>query len=167
VKAIAYKTNYSDSTVTSVTYTFAKWREVGRFPTAEDINAVHVVDANTVFGVGNSGLVFKSTDAGANWITLHTGTFYSFLDVYFISSSVGWIAGERGRIYKTVDGGITWNFQVNLNINGVSDLYFSSANDGWLAGGVDGGYLAKTTNGGTSWTTVSTGTTQSLYSTSF
>ena len=76
------------------------------------LEAVQFVDANTGYAVGAGDLVLKTTDAGATWTSLTTGTFTTFNDVFFVNADTGWavggpssrrpMAGKPGRIAAAV-----------------------------------------------------------------
>lgn len=116
-------------------------------------------DTGFVVGeVGNAGIIMKTTDRGATWTEIISGTtpgpIYS---VFFLNDTLGYTAGSFGRIYKTVNGGVTWSLQSSGSSLGLQDLYFTSVDTGYVVGGDN--KVRRTFNGGTTWTAFTTSTT--------
>jgi photosystem II stability/assembly factor-like uncharacterized protein len=93
-----------------------------------------------------------------------------FGNVVAVSASVVYATGAQGlssvtgaqTIYKTSDGGSTWS-QVYLGASGsgwMTNIVAADANNIWAVG--QSGKIVRTTNGGTSWTVLSSGTTTDL-----
>ncbi|HEX6315614.1 MAG TPA: hypothetical protein VFZ73_12180, partial [Gemmatimonadaceae bacterium] len=126
--------------------------------------------------------VYKSTDAGKTWarVGLETSEHIGRIVVDPRNSNVVYVAaqgplfspgGERG-LYKTTDGGRTWNAVLTISENtGVTDLVLDPANPDVLyasayqrrrhvgqaiGGGREAG-IHKSTNGGRTWTKLTTG----------
>ncbi len=81
------------------------------------LQAVHAVDASTVWASGTGGTVLRTTDGGATWQrrAVPGGERLEFRGVFATSAKEAWIlsAGSGGdsRIYHTADGGTTWQQQ--------------------------------------------------------
>jgi hypothetical protein len=57
--------------------------------------------------VGDAGKIFKTTDGGATWDTLISGTTHGLLSVHFpVNALTGYAVGRGGTILKTTDGGV-------------------------------------------------------------
>ena len=124
------------------------------------LNDVHAIDANHAVACGNNGVILTTNDGGTTWVRQASFTLATLWDVYFVSSSTGWVVGE-GVIAKTTDGGVTWQIQMVLNFpNALKSVFFVSPNLGWAVG--DGGVIFNTSDGGTTWTNQSSGTTNPL-----
>jgi photosystem II stability/assembly factor-like uncharacterized protein len=82
-------------------------------------------------------------------------------DIQMLSATVGFAAGDT--IHKTTNGS-AWN-PTSAPSGQYRALCFLDANTGWAVG--DAGKIIRTTNGGTSWTTQTSTTTQTLYGVSF
>ena len=59
----------------------------------------------TVVGVSHTGMIVRSTDAGATWQAAWSGMAFAS-HVYFRDAQVGIVIGSR--IMRTADGGLTW-----------------------------------------------------------
>lgn len=76
--------------------------------------------------VGADATVLKSTDQGATWTTLTTGTTTSTLHgVDFASSATGYVVGTDGTVLSTNNGGFTWT-SMAVNAQG-SETYYDVA----------------------------------------
>jgi photosystem II stability/assembly factor-like uncharacterized protein len=108
-------------------------------------------------------IVRKTTDGGASWTTNWIGSGGSELEgVSFVDAQRGWIISYyRGLVYRTTDGGTNWVLQDSTGHGygdgwvPMRDICFVTADSGWAVGGISGlPAIARTTNGGTSWTYV-------------
>ena len=145
----------------------------GSFHTgAFGVKALDQVSANTAFGVGQSGLIIRTLDGGNSWEALPSGVAVDISGLSFVDDQNGWVVGANvtGQgpvILHTSDGGDTWERQsapggFNRALLGV---YFLDSQRGWAVG--DFGQVAVTSNGGNSWTSVTSGTTSRLNSVHF
>ncbi|MBV6479780.1 MAG: Ycf48-like protein [Ignavibacteria bacterium] len=127
-----------------------------------DINGMDLLNSTTAIAAGQQGIIYKSTDAGSNWINIDTISNHAYLwAVDFVNENTGWAVGNYGTVVKTTNGGNTWNYQ---NVNHPADIYdvkFLNASTGWIAG--SGGVVMKTTNGGNAWEFQNTGTFENFY----
>jgi photosystem II stability/assembly factor-like uncharacterized protein len=90
-----------------------------------------------------------------------------FLDMDFVTGSVGWDAGgPTGTVVGTTDGGATWTAQSpgggNYYLYGVD---FVGPDSGWVVG--EGGRIRFSSDGGTNWSTQTSGTGQTLFDVKF
>lgn len=123
--------------------------------TAGNFYGVDFVDTNTGWVIpGNK----KTTDGGKTWLTqISNGDQWQGMD--FVNANVGFTVGFTGSTASTIDGGQTW--AVNNGAAGsksFSACKFVSTTTGWAVGNGIGtsGYILKTTNGGSGWTTQAT-----------
>lgn len=119
-----------------------------------DLNAVHAVDANNVYVVGDDGVAYKTTNGGSTWTALNTGTLENINDVYFTSSLIGYAVCRNGIILKTTNGGDNWSSQTSNTTDHLSSIFFDDSNSGWVT--AEDGFILKTTNGGSTWQVIST-----------
>ncbi len=71
-------------------------------------NAIFFVDDNVGYMGGPWGLMGKTTDGGANWVTFGVPDFEEIYDLFFISPDSGVVVGKPGMVRFTADGGNTW-----------------------------------------------------------
>lgn len=126
-------------------------------------NAVHFVNADTGFVVGEDGIVLRTSDGGNSWDTRKIDNYIGYyLDVFrllavtFTDEQTGWIVGAGyygNQIYKTTDCGRTWQWNewiINPKIyNGLWDICFVDKKNGFIIG--DNSDFLKTTDGGMIW----------------
>lgn len=76
------------------------------------------------WAAGDSGKMFRTTDNGATWQPLATGTTRSIRDIYFVEplpslssalNDTGAIVGDGGLIRYTTNGGTTWRSDRGLD----------------------------------------------------
>ncbi len=123
----------------------------------EGIEAIDVERAFAIFTrAGQGGLVYRTTDGGANWINVSPSA-ASHFGLDFVDANRGWLAG--GLIYRTIDGGNSWQQQY-APLYTVADISFCDPDTGWAVGWY--GTLLHTTNGGVTWSEQSAGTGTSV-----
>ncbi len=119
-------------------------------------------------GVADAGgIILKTIDGGTSWTTQVTGKSGTINSVYFMNADTGYAVGGSGIILKTIDGGANWTTQTignNYNSYYLSSVYFTNTDTVYVSGGLNpnssgGGMVFKTTNGGTNWTALTSGTT--------
>ncbi len=71
-------------------------------------NAIFFVDENVGYMGGPWGLMGKTTDGGANWVTFGVPDFEEIYDLFFISPDSGVVVGKPSMVRFTADGGNTW-----------------------------------------------------------
>ncbi len=123
---------------------------------------IFFADDNTGYIIAASGVMRKTTDAGATWNDLTTGTSWHLYGVYFLSPEIGFIGSSHANIYKTIDGGQNWS-QVHNGPTGlvVNDIHFIDENQGYAVG--NQGYIVKTEDGGNTWEQVNSNTIRDLF----
>jgi photosystem II stability/assembly factor-like uncharacterized protein len=88
----------------------------------------------------------------------------SFSDLVFLDSVDGCAFGVHG-IWHTVDKGTTWTLQLLLPGISLNDWVFVDAQHGWVVG--DDGTVVATSDGGSNWSYLNSGTILDLYSVTF
>lgn len=131
------------------------WTEQFNDNTQGGFNAMHFIDVNNGWVVGNNGKVLKTNNGGNTWdFVLNTGVNPSekCKAVFFLDANNGWISSKDGNgfgiIQHTSDGGTSWTTQnTPLNNpqggNAIFSIHFINSQNGWLTG--DFGKVAKYT----------------------
>jgi len=137
----------------------------------EDFYDGYMLDDNTGFGVGDCGLISKTTDGGATWTQYewNNWTEWSCIQiwgVHFTSALNGCATADSGVVFRTTDGGDHWNRSVIAGPNDLlNDVFFVNPATGYIVG--RNGKMFKTTNGGATWSPEASLTTNDLHSVFF
>jgi len=111
---------------------------------------VTFANEHTLFAVGNAGYVFKSTDAGYTWISVHRGVREDLLlGVDFLDETFGIAVGDYSSIVSTFDGGKTWSRVWLAGDMLLKSVCVLDADTAYLCGTPE--YVFKTTDGGAAW----------------
>jgi photosystem II stability/assembly factor-like uncharacterized protein len=144
---------------------------------ASDINlnyySVFFTDENNGWVVGDYVNMLRTTNGGTTWISQDNGLGFLY-SVMFINDSVGW-AGGGSMITKTTNAGLTWQAHRIDSLVGVYKIFFLDENHGWGVGlgpRIVGTYnwygaIVSTSDGGTTWATQLSGTSNTLWSVFF
>lgn len=130
--------------ITAVTFSQIGWFQQNSGTTSH-LSYIEMIDGNTGFICKP---FLKTTDGGANWITLTTPVFTS---IEMIDANTGYALNDV--VYKTINGGYNWSTVTPPG----SPLYwyasFINAQTGFVGGYQDQIYLfmSKTTTGGSNW----------------
>ncbi|MBL7139004.1 MAG: hypothetical protein ISS17_09545, partial [Bacteroidales bacterium] len=124
-------------------------------------------DETTGYLVGREGNIFKTSNQGATWDKLTSGTTSDLSSVHFPSALIGYVSIENSSntILKTINGGNSWSPKNLGQTIGVKDLFFTTPDTGYLA--CSNSTILKTTNGGNSWTEFNLGTSDYFYTITF
>ncbi|UUY05086.1 YCF48-related protein [Svornostia abyssi] len=121
-------------------------------------NTVGYSSATRVVAAGNDGALAASNDGGATFTTIGNPRLSG--QYFVIRSAPGGAAfatGENGGLARTTDGGQTWTKVGVPTSEDILDVSFPTAQIGYA---IDtDGKLFKSTNTGTSWANLDTGTT--------
>lgn len=140
---------------------FSQWYSVYSNP-GFSITKVFVQNRDTVYAVGDSGVLLKTNDGGLTWGQILLPTTCRLFSITFPTTSAGYICGENGTLLKTIDGGSSWQQCItNTNLH-LRCLTFFNDTIGWIGGSSsksltsfssDSGIILKTSNGGISFLT--------------
>ena len=111
----------------------------------------------TGYTCGWNGRIYKTTDCGASWSSLATGSSQTFRRMSFLTENLGFAAcgndhASTNKIYKTMDGE-TWSLISNFGSSFIiGGMHFFDENTGVVVG-TDGSKAAikRTADGGESW----------------
>jgi photosystem II stability/assembly factor-like uncharacterized protein len=110
-------------------------------------------DGSTVYMSGTYSFLGKSTDGGANWTTVNLWI-DSQSDVNGVEVLPGgtlWLCGGGGFLRKSTNGASSWTYPQHNIVSGLTDVVFFDANKGWACTEKSKN-VARTTDGGTTWT---------------
>src|SRR6266849_1479434 len=155
----------------SVSLAQSGWFWQNPLPQGNSLNAVAVLDSDTVTVAGAAGTIVRTTDGGATWTQQTSGTNSWLYGVSLVDANIGTAVGffatrfeYRGTIVRTTDGGATWTSQSGAT-TGLTAVAFLDPNTGTAAGYY--GTMLLTTNGGATWTSQTSRTTNSLLGVSY
>lgn len=106
--------------------------------------------------------IYKTTDAGENWLDITPPNASGFVDVSEINESNIWVVTEAGKIlYYSGAGGWTEQFYDNSKTSFMNYIRMFDVNNGIAMGDPASGYsgatlFLKTTNGGKDWNQINT-----------
>jgi photosystem II stability/assembly factor-like uncharacterized protein len=128
----------------------------------DSLRAVSFSGVNGI-AAGDSQDILYSTDSGSSWQIGQSGFFGPpLLGAHMLSSMAGFVTGQNAVfqpwVGNTTDGGAGWDFHpfyFDKNEGGGTDVFFFDVNTGVVSGIVfnDQGAVARTTDGGTNWST--------------
>ena len=132
--------------------------------TNQTLNSVFCIKPDTVFAVGTTSTILKTTDGGNSWSSLYPTSIITtpFNSVYFVTSNIGYVAGKIAgqqsgtyviNILKTIDGGASWtaiNGIYGSNQGVMTSIYFNNVDTGYVVGYGNAG-IWKTIDGGNTW----------------
>ncbi len=125
---------------------------VSPLPQGNTLNSAYFFNANAGFVVGEFGTILKTTNAGASWSKVESGTTDNLKKVVFIDTKNGFIIGQKGTFLITYNGGINW---INKSLNTSSklmDMLFVNPKTGFVL--AERNDFFKTTDGGRNWTKI-------------
>jgi photosystem II stability/assembly factor-like uncharacterized protein len=116
----------------------------------------------TMYATSSSGIVFRSTDGGIGWRRDSINVAgVRFTDVSFDDDGFGLMSTYDNKVFRTLDSGATWTVQT-IASSGVLILGVATSGNIGLACAPNG-VMYRTTNKGTSWASVTSGTNKTLY----
>ncbi len=136
-------------------------------------NLIHVHFDNPREGrviTERGSFALRTTDGGRTWNRQFFENTLPRSDAFFLDERRGWVSFKSGAVFSTANGGESW--QLLKGINGVeigtNNVFFLDDRNGWIAGwrgkakGTSGGVefvkyltdgmIARTTDGGQTWT---------------
>ena len=151
-------------------------------------NLIHVHFHNASDGLiitERGSFALRTTDGGVTWNRQFFENTLPRSDAFFLDDRHGWVSFKSGAVFSTADGGESW--QLLEGVNGVqigaNSVFFLDERNGWISGwrgkakGVSGGvefvkYLtdgmvARTTDGGITWTRHDSDTGRFLWDVAF
>jgi len=117
--------------------------------TDEYMRKIWTQGLDTVYIVGENGLIARSTDQGETWGKQYFPTKVALNDIIFIDYYTGFAVGEQGAILKTTDAGETWKqipIDATSNINAIAA---TGVDNIWAVG--DNSLILHSTDTGETW----------------
>lgn len=107
--------------------------------------------ADSLFAVGERGLILLSTDEGATWRQLPCPIDVTLTAIWFNRAGEGWIVGHEGTVLYTADGGAAWKLEKTdpRSDEILLDVWFQDASRGFITG--TRGLVRHTQDGGRTW----------------
>jgi len=122
------------------------------------LRSISFIGTSSVFAVGNSGTILKSSDQGDTWTTITPPEMVQDRDfhaVYFQDENYGWIVGGQygsdslQTIIKTVNGGDTWEVVFDRSGPPLNDICFIQQDMAFAVG--DDETVLQSVDGGINW----------------
>jgi len=133
-------------------------------------NSISMINANTIFvGGGTAGHVMKTTDGGANWDVISTGSGQSMSFMHFVDANNGYVFLAGSQWFKTTDGGANYTSLFDWPAVSFWGLAFPS-DDKIVLTSTSGGEMTVSNDGGITWdypNNFATGFDASLYECEF
>ncbi|MBE0571214.1 MAG: T9SS type A sorting domain-containing protein [Ignavibacteriaceae bacterium] len=127
--------------------------------TGSDLHQIVFKDASTGIVVGDNGTVFTTTNGGTNWISKNSSTSLQLRGAGFAGGSTFFAVGDDGAAVKSTDNGNTWT---TLNSGTSERLLCVAAVDQSVWVGARNGLMLFSSNGGTSFTSMSNPATDDI-----
>jgi photosystem II stability/assembly factor-like uncharacterized protein len=115
----------------------------------------------TAFLLCEQGGLWTTTDSGATWLPLSTGSAERHRAFTWLDAKRGIAVGNGGMVLATADGGNTWQPRVSGVKDHLTDITFVGES-GWIAGYQ--GVVLHSTDGGKTWARQTTHTSLTLES---
>jgi photosystem II stability/assembly factor-like uncharacterized protein len=115
-------------------------------PVKRKMISLHISnDGRQIHVVGERGGIYRSTDAGTNWLAISSGTSNNLNRITFGDTSNAMVAGDNGTLLRTTDGGQSFSQILSETVANLYDIVYLDPNT-VLVGGDS--YLAISTDGG-------------------
>lgn len=124
---------------------------ISQYPNTPGIGLgdIKFINSNTGWACGD-GIILKTTNAGANWISqVHPATNKFLANISPVNSEILYCIGFFETILKTTNGGTNWIALRNGPYGqgrSYEGAFFINKDTGWVCGSL--GTILKTTNGG-------------------
>lgn len=127
--------------------------------TGSDLHQIVFKDANTGIVVGDNGTIFTTTNSGTNWISKNSSTSLQLRGACFAGGSTFFAVGDDGAAVKSTDDGNTWT---TLNSGTTERLLCVTAIDQNVWVGARNGLMLFSSNGGTTFSSMSNPATDDI-----
>ncbi len=114
--------------------------------------------------VGDYGVIMRTTAGGNSWTQQLSSDQFAFRNIHYFDDSTGVAAGFRGTFHRTTDAGASWT-RIPLPDDRTYPGMAVVGGTVWLSG--EEGRILKSTDRGSTWTTLESGVDVMLGSISF
>lgn len=105
-----------------------------------NLGRITFIDGSRGLMIGDGGVILRTIDGGASWISVNIGINIRITGVRVING-IAWICGHNGYVAYSSDGGQTWiRIDLNVSVN-FTGLVFINASYGFLIG--EGGVIYR------------------------
>ncbi|MEA1987499.1 MAG: YCF48-related protein, partial [Candidatus Marinimicrobia bacterium] len=114
-----------------------------------DVNDIEFLSSSIGIAICEDGKIVRTTDSGASWTEVTSGTTKHLNEMYFLDANNGWAVSDDRNVIKTTNGGSSWSLVSDAgSIYDYNDVYFTDVNTGYAI--INNG-VYKTTDGGVNW----------------
>ena len=148
-------------TILRTTNAGATWipQRVGGISSA--FRSIFFINSTDGWTAVSQGQIFATTNGGNSWSQQHTGS-TNLNGIHLANSQIGGAVGMNSRVITT--NGSAWTSQ-STSSQGLQDVHFADVSNAWTVG--ENGGIAKSSNGGGTWTAQTSGTTKNLMAVHF
>ena len=118
--------------------------------TGEQLCKVYAQGKDTVYVVGENGLIAQSTDKGSTWDKKYFFNEETLNDIIFCNHDIGFIVGNNGTILRTQDAGLSWVQMTSGTVQNINAIAAFDLNNIWIVG--NGSLIMHSTDMGETWT---------------
>jgi photosystem II stability/assembly factor-like uncharacterized protein len=124
-----------------------------------NFNKIKFINYNTGFTAGvtayiGASCINKTTNGGLNWFFVNPpDAFFTLNDISILNIDTIWVSANEsltGGLFRTTNGGVSWQTQYSQTSANPSHIYMFNARIGFI----DANVLKKTTDGGSTWTSI-------------
>ena len=114
--------------------------------TGEKLCKVCTQGSDTVYVVGENGLIAQSTDKGLTWNKQYFSNRETLNDIIFYNHEIGFIVGNNGTILRTQDAGLSWERMTSGTVQNINEIAVFDLNNIWAIGSTWNIYTMGYTN---------------------
>ncbi len=115
---------------------------------------------NVGYACGWSQTIIKTSDGGETWETQNDGSVNTLNYIEFKDEMNGWAGGDFGALFTTSNGGQSWSSSAPFGGSAIWSGQYVNENAAFLMGT---GLMIKSTTGGTNWTLLKNGVSNSTF----
>lgn len=124
---------------------------------APSLSSVWFFNAREGVAIGGYNDIVRTVDGGQTWTaTTLSGAYYWRRLQFSADGTVGWVISDSGSVYRSFDKGLTWHAPVGTSMPVFTDVFFADKTNGWAVSSWYGPGIYRTTDGGSSWQSITT-----------